>query len=463
MVKQDPTNQIDVEKNTSEETEMRLIDYLLILARRKWVILLTTVLTLTVAALWVSQTPPRYTARTTLRVMSARAGSADYVEYNTQYAEMVIGTYVRIATSSTVLNELSRYVSKVPVIKAEAVANTELIQITAEDEDPALAQFAANKLAEILIANSRGSAPYPESTATIDVVEPAVIPTTPSSPSPQLLLGLALAVGLLGGTGLAFVFDSLDTRLYLIRQIESVTGVPVIGNIPDNRAPGPGDWLLFGKALHVEAFYRLRTNLFSLARNGNLKTFLVTSAVPKDGKSSVAANLAVSIGRANRKVVVVDANLRATRSPSIHHFFGLDNEFGLSNVLRGELKASEVVRPSSIPRLKVITSGPLPPNPVELLSSQRMADTLSELAAEYDFVLLDSPSSVSVTDPAVLAPLVDGVLLTVRQGWVRREALQAACQHLRNVDANLVGIVANRTDLGTRSRFSRQRLASKGV
>ncbi len=459
MLKEEISDQIGSESATldAEVTEAHMLDYLVVLSRRRWIVIVTVLFTLTFVGLWISQTPPKYTATTTIRVISPPGGSAEYVDYDTQYAERVIGTYVAIATGDAMLNQLSDYVSDLPAINVDAVANTELVHITAEDEDPALAQFAANKLAQLLIAESRqGAMAETPGSATIYVVEPAMIPTVPSSPSPGLLMVLALGVGLLGGIGLAFLFDSLDTKLYLIDQIESLTQVPVIGNIPNSER----EELLFDTALHAEAFRRLRTNLFSLARDADLKTILITSAVPRDGKSTIAANFAVAVAQANREVILVDANLRGRGSPSIAEFFGLDNETGLSNILSHQSTLSDAIQQSQIPGLKVLTSGAVPANPVELLGSQQMIDTLNELARNSDFVLLDSPSSVSVTDPAVLAPLADCVLLIVRHGWVRREALQATCQQLRNVDARILGIIANRTDLGTRSRFSKQPAAA---
>jgi capsular exopolysaccharide synthesis family protein len=452
MPKQQSDEQVGWERNENGSAGMQLVDYLMVIARRKWVILVTVLFTAVFAGIWISQIAPTYTARCALRVVTPPTGSADYVEYNMEHSRIVIGTYVEIANSSALLNELGRYVSPLPVVKAEAVTNTELMQISAESDDPALAQFAANKMAELVIAQSQASVTGAAGQVTVYVVDPAVIPQVPSSTNRWALFALALFVGVLGGLGLAFLFDNLDTRLYLIGQIEALTGLSVIGNIPDGGQPR----LLFSKTLHVEAFRRLRTNLFTLIRDEGLKTLLVTSAVPKDGKSTIVANLAVSIAQANRRVIVVDAKLRETSSPPLNEFFEMHNQVGLSDVLLQRVSLSDVIERTRIPGLTVVTSGSMPPNPVELLGSQRMVEVLEELARQCDIVLLDSPASVSVTDPAVLAPMVDGVLLAVRHGWVRREALQATCQHLRNVNAKIVGIVADRTDLGTRSRFSRQ-------
>ncbi|MEJ5200758.1 MAG: CpsD/CapB family tyrosine-protein kinase, partial [Anaerolineales bacterium] len=190
------------------------------------------------------------------------------------------------------------------------------------------------------------------------------------------------------------------------------------------------------------------------AHNKNLKSLLVTSAVPKDGKSAIVANLAVSISQTGRSVLIIDANLRA---PAIHKYFAVSNETGLTNVLSNEIDFSSAVQATSYPKIWVITSGVAIQNPVEVLDSERMAEIISQAAKQYDVVLVDSPASISVTDPTVLTPMVDGVLLVVRHNWVRREALQATIRHLTAVNGNIIGIVSNRTDLGARTRLLRLR------
>ncbi|MCJ7532475.1 MAG: polysaccharide biosynthesis tyrosine autokinase [Anaerolineales bacterium] len=432
---------------------MELRDYLEILARRRWIIIITAIFTLIVVTLGVGQTPPKYTATTKIRVLTTRTGGADYIDYDVSYAERLQNTFTEMAKSSNVIEELSKYVDKLPKINAKVVSGTELIQIDVEDEDPARAQFTANKLSQILIDQSRKLYSGDVSPVNIYVAEPADIPTQPSSPHPLVIIGLGLVVGLVGGIGLAILFESLDTRLYSTKQIENLTQLPVLGDIPDDHDLHPEDGLFKDSRLHIEAFRRLHTNIFSHAENETLQAFLITSPVTKDGKSTVVANLALSIAQGNHSVIVVDANLRW---PTIQSMFNLSNERGLSDVLQQKAKLADVIQPTKYPEIHVITSGKLPVNPVELLQSDQMAILIVQLKQLYDVVLLDSPASLTVTDPAVIAPNVDGVLLVVRQAWVRREALQATLKHLNTVKANLVGVIANRTGLGTSSRFSKK-------
>lgn len=431
---------------------MELINYLNILVRRKWVIILTALFAVLVVAVGTLTTPTKYTAKTAIRILTAKSGGADYVDYNIQYAERLAGTYVDIATSTPIMEELSTYVSPIPKISVQVIPNTELIEISAESSDPSLAQFAANKLSEILIVQSREI--YGSDTK-LYVVDPATVPVKPSSTNPFLLIALGLVAGVLGGIGLAFLFESLDTRLYTDWEIQSLTELPLLGDIPDDKRKD-AEGMLVDNQLQAESFRRLRTNIFSPVENSKIKTLLITSPVRHDGRSSVTANLAVTMAQANRNVVVVDADLQ---KPKQHELFGLPNEKGLGSVLSQKVSLESALQKTAYPQVSVLTSGPQPLNP-ELLDSPAMVEVLAKLTEQFDVVLLDSPSSISVTDPAALAPKVDAVLLVVRHGWVRREALQYTMRNLRGVGAKFLGVITNRTELGTSSRLLRMQRQS---
>jgi capsular exopolysaccharide synthesis family protein len=428
---------------------MELIDYLNILQRRKWVVISTVFFALLVVLISVVTTPPKFTSVTTVRILTSKAGGTDYIEYDIPYTERLMGTYIEIASSAPAMEELAASVYRLPKISVRMIPNTELLEISAEDEDPGLVQYSANKLAEILIRQSREVEIGRANPVNIYVVEPAEIPSTPSSPSPYLIVGLGLVVGIIGGLGLAFLFDNLDTRLYNKKQIESITGLKVIGDIPEDLNRKDDISPLYEKAgIHAEAYRRLRTNIFSPQKQNKIKSLLVTSSVVKDGRSEIAANLALSLSLNNRFVLLIDADLR---SPSQHRIFGLDNEFGLSYIDSDPDKVR--IQKTKYKNLEVITSGNLPVNPVDLLDGHKMFEFVKSLEQKYDVVIFDAPSCITVTDPAVLAGIVDSVLLVVRHGWVRREALQTTIQYLNNVKANFVGVVANRTQLGVNSRF----------
>ncbi|MGD8626700.1 MAG: CpsD/CapB family tyrosine-protein kinase [Anaerolineae bacterium] len=195
-----------------------------------------------------------------------------------------------------------------------------------------------------------------------------------------------------------------------------------------------------------EAYRTLRTNLDFASLDQALKTIAVTSAGVGEGKSTTLANLAVVSAQAGRRVVLVDADLRR---PTLHQLFGLDNEAGLTTMVMDEAALAEPpLQATSIEGLSLLTSGPLPPNPAELMGSRRMAEVIAALAGEADQVFFDTPPVVAVTDAAVLATKVDGVLLVISAGKTRREYARTAVQRLEQINARLVGTVLTNVQAG---------------
>ena len=421
---------------------MELVDYFNILNRRKGVIFTTVVFTLLIILIGVTQIPQKYTATGTVRILTTRIGGVDYVDYDIEYAKRLVGTYAEIAISQPVLDQLAQFVSPLPKISVEIISETELFTISAEDVDPEVAQFSVNKLAEILILQSRE---VYGTDANLYLVEPAALPEDPSSPSPILVVALGTILALIVGVGLAFIFENLDTRIYTPNEMRQASKLPVLGDIGTYAHEGD---LLINDPIMAEAFRRLRTNIFAAKSHQNMKTLLITSPVPKDGRSTIAANLAVITGQSGRKVVIVDADLR---DPSLHKVFNLSNDIGLNDLLNQNGKLSDAIQTTSHPNVDVLPAGMPPYNP-EALDTELMSQLLTALKGKYDAVLIDSHSSFSVTDPAVLAPKVDSVLLVMRYGWDRREVLQATLNNLSLVNANIIGVIANRTRLGFHGR-----------
>ncbi len=416
---------------------MELKAYLAILWRRKWMIIVVACLTGTVANIGTLIMTPRYVASTTLRVATGTSGSVDRVGWDEiQYADRLMNTYSKIATSDFMLAQLTQQLGlgQPPEIEVEILPNTELMQIIVEDRDPIVAAKAANTLAGILTAQATET--------NVSVAEPAVVPQAPSKPYKELNIALGILVGLAGGIGLAFLFENLDTTLYTTQQIEEVTELSTLGKIPMRRKQRHIT-VFNSNSVQEEAFRRLRTNLFALGDGASLHTLLVTSAEPGEGKSTVVANLASTIAKARQNVIVVDGDLRR---PSLHKVFDLPNKVGLSNILKQEASLDVAVQDSKIRGVKVLTSGPLPSNPAELLGSPEMFALIRYLAQQFDLVLLDTPPLLTVADAAVLAPAVDGVMLVVARAQARREAVQAAHQQLAKVKARSVGLVVNRAE-----------------
>ncbi len=283
----------------------------------------------------------------------------------------------------------------------------------------------------------------------LSVVEPAVVPETPSKPRQVLNIALGFMVGLAGGTGLAFLFENLDDTIKTPDDVSGALGLGTLGAI-GRLAKGEEQLVVAAQPLSpvAEAFRALCTNIRFSGVDNPLRTLLVTSPSLTEGKSITVANLAVAMAQAGLRVVAVDADLRR---PRLGQLFGLDLReqvtterlwWGLSGSLL-EGRTNGQLRPVQVQGLRVLPSGELPPNPAELMGSQHMQRLLHELAQQVDVVLIDSPPVLPVADATALAKAVDGVLLVLEAGHTRRKAARQAVESLRQVGANLVGVVLN--------------------
>lgn len=281
------------------------------------------------------------------------------------------------------------------------------------------------------------------------VIEHAQVPEEPGGTGATTNTIMAGLVGLIAGLVLVFVLENLNPRLYSPKQVEQVTGSTVIGKLP--RLPRKYRWNVFaGHVGGAEAFRRLRINVVSQTQGKTLslmtkskisRTLVVTSAIPKDGKTTVSANLAIALATAGESVILVDCDLRR---PNLNKAFGLDNETGLSNVLKGEARLSEVVRESGVKNLHIVTAGPSVFTSAELLGSDRMVTILKDLALEYDTVIMDGPPLLAATDSAILAANLGGTLLVVDANRTDQRTLLAAREQLESVKAAVLGVVLNR-------------------
>ncbi|MGJ9383966.1 CpsD/CapB family tyrosine-protein kinase [Salipaludibacillus sp. CF4.18] len=190
----------------------------------------------------------------------------------------------------------------------------------------------------------------------------------------------------------------------------------------------------------AEQFRTLRTNIQFASVDRQLKTMMITSSSPGEGKSTVIANLGVVLAQQHNKVLLVDSDLR---KPTVHFTFALPNQVGLTNVVTQQAAFDDVVVNTSIPRLDVLPSGPVPPNPSELLGSRAMKEFVNQVAKNYDYILFDAPPVNAVTDPQVLSRLVDGAILVIRSGQTEEEMAKRAVESLKKVDANILGVVLN--------------------
>jgi len=309
----------------------------------------------------------------------------------------------------------------------------------------------------------------------IRIVDPAVPPVSPVKPRILVNLVLALILGLSGGIGVAFVQEHLDNTLKTSEEVEQFLQLPALALIPafesfnghrggvyglasgsqrDKRKessliPKPGSWLRIDEVdgLHSalpEAFRSLRTSVLLSTANRPPRSLLITSAQPAEGKTTIAVNLAISLAQLGQRVLLVDADLRR---PSMHKIFRIRSAVGLVNYLTGRQDWNGVVVATPLKGLDVIPSGPVPPNPTELLSSERMRTLLAEATAQYAMVLIDSPPLLNVADGRVMAVLTEGVVLVVKGNATPRELAQRGRAYIRDVGANVIGAVLNSVDM----------------
>ena len=293
----------------------------------------------------------------------------------------------------------------------------------------------------------------------IDIVDRALPPANPVLRPQSTMIMTALAFSLLAGIVISFLLESLDTGLRSIAEIESITELPSLAIIPRARRSSADQAgtlttaqrnigvLTQPKSQFAEAFRSLRTSLLLSTAGHPPKFIVLTSATPSEGKTTAATNLAAILAQRDTRVLLIDGDLRR---PNIHHRFGLNGKVGLTTVLTGATKLEETVQGvPEIPNLEILPSGPVPPFPTEMLSSGAMDAILRRCGELYDYVVIDSPPILSVTDGVILARQADAVVLVVRHGKSSKHVVRRARDILLRSGAGITGIVLNAVDLNS--------------
>lgn len=431
---------------------MELSDYLAVV-RKRWVsIALVALLVLGGAVAATVLATPVYTARSQVYVSVRTAATTADLLQGSSYTQRQVKSYTDLVTTPRVLQPVIEDLGLAtsPDVLARSVSadsplDTSLINIRVVDPDPDTAADAANALARSL-ASTVAELERPDegpSPVQISTVRRATAPTAPSSPAPTRNAALGLLLGLALGFGLAVLREVLDTRVRTPDDIRAITDASVMTVMTDDDESAVHPLVVRDRphAPNAEAIRRLRTNLQFLDVADRLETIVVTSSVPAEGKSTVAANLAVTLADAGARVVLVDADLRR---PSIARYLDIEGGAGLTSVLIGQATIDDVVQPYATDRLHVLPAGQVPPNPSEMIGSRAMAWVLGELTKRYDVVVIDSPPLLPVTDAAILARLTGGALVVAGTHTLHRAQLTEALGSLEAVGAKALGIVANR-------------------
>ena len=510
----------------SEEATATLRDYLRVVWIRKWLVIAITVVGAAAGFLLTNLQTPLYDGTTRLMyqpptpISSSISGSAS-VDLNALSIQLqsIGATLTAPSVSRAARNALpagDRTLNYSLTTKIVAPTNTasgsavaDIVDVTAETTDPAAAARIANAYAKAVIVSRKQSQQgqyrsaeqviqtqldlyktpaqqlttdytylsgllhnlqIAEATATGDfvVILPATLPAAPSSPHPTRSGALGFGIGLIAGIGAAFVVGQFDTRVRSHRQVAEILGVPVIGRVPriHRRALHEGTGLVVVAEPHgsvSESLRILRSNLDWANLDQHLRSLLITSSTKGEGKTLTMCNLAVTLARAGKKVIVVDADLR---DPRVHRVFNLPNTTGLTSVILGTTPLDKALLHYPQPKnvvpganlgdgqwsngkwdgsLRVLTSGPLPPNPGEVVASHRFATWLREMSeSDADYVLVDAPPILNVGDAGALAASIDGLLMVVDLEQVRRPELADVREFLDSVPCRKVGVVTVR-------------------
>lgn len=369
-------------------------------------------------------------------------------------AQRKVKSYVDVVKSSRVLQpvaddlELDLSPGQLRgMITAESQNNTVLMTITVRDVQAQRAAQIANavgaRFADVVNELERPEAGGPSSVK-IATIEPAGAPQSPSSPLTTQNVAFGLLIGLVIGTGAIVFRSSLDTHIYSNLDLESSSKAPVLGNISFNHDAKERPLVVSTdpRSPRAEAFRSLRTNLQFVNLDSSKRCFVITSSMPGEGKTTITSNLGVALSETGASVVMVDGDLRL---PRLAETMGLEGAVGLTDVLIGRADIADVLQPWGGRSLFVLPAGRIPPNPSELLGSRAMTGVIDALTESFDYVLIDAPPLLPVTDAAVISKQAGGALLVAASGRTRKAELDNAVRKLDAVRSALLGAILTMT------------------
>lgn len=432
---------------------MELKDYLRVV-RKRWVtIAITTLIVVGLAAVWTVTQTKQYTSSTQFFVSVSGSDNAQLQQGST-FTQERVKSYAQLLKTpralTPVVEELGEDTTTSDLAEQLTVSTppeTVILEVAVTDSDPAHAQEIANAVGEtfpqVVSEVERPEGSERTSPIKVSLVKPASTDEIPTSPVPARNLALGLVIGLLLGLGLALLRHLLDTTVRTDDDVEEITEEPVIGAVHYDPRAGKEPLIVQSdpSSPRSEAFRAVRTNLMFVDAANHPRTILLTSSIPGEGKSTTIANLALTLAQSGSSVCLIEADLRR---PRLLEYLGLEGSAGLTDVLIERADLDDVLQPYGADRLEVIGAGAIPPNPSELLASDAMSRLLAQLSARFDYVLIDTPPVLPVTDAVVLSTKVDGVIVLVGTTIVRKEQLEATLESINAVDNTLLGLVLNR-------------------
>jgi len=429
---------------------------LLSVLRARWIAIVAATLVGGLLALGMSLlATPAYQARIQFYVTVAGGENAAAAAYQGSLgAQQRVQSYAALVTSTDIAQDVVEAsgvnLSANEVAEktaATADAQTVLLNVAVTDSDPqralALAQGFGEVLPEVIssLETPDGGGP---ALAKVTVVNVPALPTSPVAPKTEQNVAIGLVLGVIAGIGTALSINALDRRVKSKEQLEAITGKPVVGSIPfrtdEDKEKNAEHIVPFreGHSPAAESFRRLRTNLQFLNVDNPPRVFVLTSSVAMEGKSETAVNLSLALAEAGSSVLLIEADLRR---PRVVNYMSMPDKVGLTNVLSAQATFDDVVQETRHHGVDLLACGPLPPNPSELLASDMALELFNNLRTRYDFVIIDSPPLLPVTDGALLARITDGALLVVRSHRTAADQVAQAVDNLEKTDAKLLGLV----------------------
>lgn len=424
-------------------------DYIRTLRKNWLVIVLLTLLGVGVAAGYTFTRTPIYESSSTVFVSTQAGSTAAELQQGSSFAQARINTYVGLATTPVVLGPVISNLGLQTTpelldndIAASAGSDSTLITITVSNPNAAVAADIANEVASSLssvVPRLEPEATDGSSPVRLSRVRDAQPALRPSSPNVSVNFLLGAAIGLVLSVGVAVLRTRLDNRVRTPRDAESITSAPGIGAIAYDAKARERPLIVHADPLspRAESFRALRTNLQFLDMGGRA-SFVVTSSLPSEGKSTTTINLAIALADAGKRVALLDTDLR---KPKVAEYLGIEGGAGLTDVLIGRASVTDVMLPWGGRTLWVLPAGKIPPNPSELLGSHQMSSLLTLLEDEFDVVLCDAPPLLPVTDAAILGRATSGALMIVSAGRTTRHQLTLATEALQTAGAKLAGFV----------------------
>jgi succinoglycan biosynthesis transport protein ExoP len=426
---------------------MNLRDYLRIIFKHRWTLIVGMMIGLSVGVYTVTTTEYTYRSTVSFFISSAGEGTVSAANLGDQFALRRVNSYLALLKTDRLADlilESSDVELSPAAVRARISGTADLntVLLTARVSDP-------NRDQALQIADALART-FPELVAEVErpsVGESPVRLELVSGPSVRLvpvernwILATRLAAGLLVAALIALVMEIADNRIHSVDTAVTMSRVPLLGTITHDRKARRSPLLLDNDVgtIRAEQYRQIRTSLQVLNADNRASVIMLTSSVPAEGKSVTAANLAIATARAGQRVVLVDADLR---NPNQGRLFGLEQGVGLADVLRGQALLRDVLQPWGPFNLTILPAGGATSRPSELLGSVAMTALIRELRASFDYVLIDTPPIVPITDPAIVATMVDGVVLLTRPDKVTKAQLRQSLRTLERVNATLLGVV----------------------